>query len=83
MSNLDLFLDQSLENVSERTAAGTGPSTCWGHARSWDRHLQELGTCPVSGQAFRVLGSDPVLTGPVFGQVVENGRDKLVLGAGP
>merc|ERR1711944_204595 len=50
------FVGQALQHAWGRLVRGTGPSTCLGHARSWDRPFNMLGASPLLGQALQHAG---------------------------
>ena len=72
----------------KRATLGTGPSTCLGQARSWDRPFDTLGTCSFVGQALQhawdksALGTGPS-TSPLLGQALQHAWDKPALGDRP
>ena len=80
------LLGQALQHAWDMPALGTGPSTCLGQARSWDRPFHMLGTSPLLGQALQHARDKPALgTGPStrLGQARSWDRPFSVLGTFP
>ena len=65
MLEKDRLTQEEAAKLWDILALGTGPSTCLGHARSWDRPFHMLGTSPLLGQALQHAWAKPALgTGP-------------------
>ena len=74
------LLGQAFQRAWDKPALGTGPSTCLGHARSWDRPFNTLGTCSLVGQA---LQHEKGSCCSLVGQALPHAWDMPALGTGP